>query len=117
MKKKTVQVKLPLSIYELLQDIAEASNWSFEEVMLRTIQSGMPPALGKVPDEFHDGLLALNALNDRDLMRVAEGEMPAALKEKGPDSADFKLLRQTYALRLLKWRGHPIPPPYEAIVN
>jgi hypothetical protein len=114
--KKKVQVEVPLSIYELLQDIAQASGWSFEEVMLQTVKSGLPPSLGKVPADFHDSLLSLNGLGDRDLLRVVEGELPKGVK-KGPDSPDFKLLRQTYALRLLKWRGHPIPTPYEALVS
>ncbi|MCP4425626.1 MAG: hypothetical protein GY803_14115 [Chloroflexi bacterium] len=116
MKKKKVQLELPMSIYDLLQDIAEASDWTFQKVILQTVKAGLPPSLGKVPDDFHDGLLVLNGLGDRDLMRVAEGDIPSDL-EDGPDSADFKLLRQTYALRLLKWRGHPIPPPFEALVS
>ena len=116
MKKKSVQVEVPLSIHELLQDIAQSSGWSFEEVLLQTIKSGLPPSLGKVPEDFHEGLLLLNSLGDRDLLRVVEGELLGNLP-KGPKSADFKLLRQTYALRLLKWRGHPIPSPYEALVS
>lgn len=116
MKKKSVQVEIPLSIYELLQDIAQSSGWSFEEVLLQTVKSGLPPSLGKVPEDFHEGLLTLNSLGDRDLLRVVEGELPSSMP-KGPKSADFKLLRQTYALRLLKWRGHPIPSPYEALVS
>lgn len=116
MKKKKVQVEIPLSIHELLQDIAQASDWPFEEVILQTIKAGLPPSLGKVQTDFHEGLLALNALGDRDLLRVVEGDLPAGLPE-GPKSPDFNLLRKTYALRLLKWRGHPIPSPYEALVS
>jgi hypothetical protein len=116
MKKKSVQIEVPLSIHELLQDIAQSSGWSFEEVLLQTIKAGLPPSLGKVPEEFHEGLLTLNSLGDRDLLRVVEGELPGSLP-KGPKSADFKLLQKTYALRLLKWRGHPIPSPYEALVS
>ena len=94
MKKKSVQVEVPLSIHELLQDIAQSSGWSFEEVLLQTIKSGLPPSLGKVPEDFHEGLLLLNSLGDRDLLRVVEGELPGSVP-KGPKSADFKLLRQT----------------------
>ena len=116
MKKKSVNIEIPLSIHELLQDIAQSSGWSFEEVLLQTIKSGLPPSLGKVPVDFHEGLLLLNSLGDRDLLRVVEGELTGSVP-KGPKSADFKLLRQTYALRLLKWRGHPIPSPYETLVS
>lgn len=116
MKKKSVQLEIPLSIYELLQDIAQSSGWAFEDVLLQTIKAGLPPSLGKVPEDFHEGLLFLNSLGDRDLLRIVEGDLPDGLPQ-GPKSADFKLLRQTYALRLLKWRGHPIPSPYEALVS
>lgn len=116
MKKKTVQVELPLSIHHLIAEVAEASGWTFQDVVIQTIKSGLPPSLSKVPEAFHDDLLVLNKLGDRDLLRVVEGELPDGLSQ-GPDSPDFKLLRQTYALRLLKWRGHPIPSPYEALVS
>ncbi len=111
--KKKVQVELPASIYNLLQEIADSSGWPLQEVMLQTIKSGMPPSLSKVPEAFHEGLLALNKLGDRDLLRVVEGELPP----KGKKSPEFELLRKTYALRLLKWRGHPIPHPFEALVS
>lgn len=113
MKKKKVQVELPLSICYLLEEIAAASGWTMQEVMAQTVKAGLPPSLGKVPEDFHDDLLALNKMGDRDLLRVIEGE----LELSGQRSADFKLLRKTYALRLLKWRGHPVPPPFEALVS
>jgi len=109
-----VSLELPLTIHNQLTQIAEASAWSFEEVLLRTIHSGMPPSLSKVPLEFHDDLISLNRLDDRDLMRIADGKWPApkrssALRQK----ADFDALRRTYALSLLKWRGHPVTPSFE----
>ena len=61
MKKKKVEVEIPLSIYELLQDITQSSKWPFEEVVLQTIKAGLPPSLGKVPTEFgKDHLIASN---------------------------------------------------------
>jgi len=116
-KKKKVQIELPESIYRLLQQVAEASEWPLEEVLLQSVKSGLPPSTGKVPEEFRDGLLALCKLDDRSLLRVVEGDIPAELQGKGGHKGDFKLLQQTYALRLLKWRGHPIPPPFEALIS
>lgn len=118
MKTKSVQVELPLGFYEDLKEIAEASSWSLEQVLLQCIKSGMPPTLHKVPEAFHEELIGLNRLNDRDLLRVVEGDWPAGGKENELQrKADFSVLRRTYALSLLRWRGHPIPAPYEALIG
>ncbi|MFQ5398420.1 MAG: hypothetical protein ACE5E7_02355 [Anaerolineae bacterium] len=109
-----VSLELPLTIHRQLTQIAEASAWSFEKVLLRTIRSGMPPSLSKVPLEFHDDLISLNRLDDRDLMRIADGEWPAPKRKSAlHKAADFDALRRTYALSLLKWRGHPVQPSFE----
>ena len=114
---ETVQIDLPLSIYHQLKDIADASSWTFEEVVLQTIRAGLPPLLSKVPHVFHEELLSLNSLSDRDLLRVVEGELPpTGDQNEEHKKADFDLLRRTYALSLLKWRGHPIPAPYESLI-
>lgn len=113
MKTKKVEVALPLSIYDDLQQIADASSWSLEKVIVQTIKSGMPPSLGKVPADFHTELIELNGLSDQELMRIVEGEPPATALDEQRKKADFVALRRTYALSLLKWRGHPVPMPYE----
>lgn len=114
MSTRTVQIELPSHIYEELADIASASTMSLEEVVLQTIKSGMPPSLGKVPPAFHEELIGLNGLSDQDLMRVLEGDWPAPeVKDDLHRKADFNSLRRMYALSLLRWRGHPIPNPYE----
>lgn len=119
-KKVTVEVELPETIHDQLKDIAEYSSddWTFQEVLLQTIRNGLPPLLSKVPHAFHEELLAINKLGDRDLLRVIEGEMPLdeSQKDEAHQKVDYDLLRRTYALSLLKWRGHPIPPPYEALI-
>ena len=118
MKTKRIQVELPLGFYEDLREIAEASSWPLEKVVLQCIKTGMPPTLHKVPEAFHEELMGLNGLNDRDLLRVVEGNWPSAGKENEQQrKANFDVLRRTYALSLLRWRGHPIPAPYEALIG
>lgn len=117
MSKIPVQIELPAYIHGQLKKISDVSGASIEEILLQTVKAGLPPILTKVPDAFHDDLLALNKLSDRDLLRVVENELPStAVQDDEHKKADFDLLRRTYALSLLKWRGHPIPPPYEALV-
>lgn len=118
MKTKKVEVNLPASIYNELQQVAEASTWPFEKVLLQTIRNGLPPSLSKVPAAFHEELIALNRLDDMELLRVSEGEWPESGKQdEMHKKADFATLRRTYALSVLKWRGHPVPTPYDALLG
>jgi hypothetical protein len=107
--RKKITLELSTTDYNLLKDIADASKWPIEEVAMQCLKSGLPPSLSKVPEAFHDELLSLNALSDQDLMKVADGKSPAP-KEKSElyKKANFIALRRTYALSLLRWRGHPI---------
>lgn len=111
MKTHKVTIDLSDTDYKLLKEVSDASGWPMAEVIVQCIQAGMPPTLSKVPAPFHEELISLNKLSDRDLMRVADGDWPAP---KNPSElhrkADFVSLRRTYALSLLKWRGHPISP-------
>ncbi|MCB8925057.1 MAG: hypothetical protein H6652_05470 [Ardenticatenaceae bacterium] len=104
-----ITLDLSTTDYNLLKEVADACKWPIEEVAIQCIKCGMPPSLTKVPDAFHEELLGLNALSDRDLMKVVDGDWPAP-KGKGElyKKADFLALRRTYALSLLRWRGHPI---------
>lgn len=118
MSTKEIAIELPETLYNELQDVATAAGLPLEKVIVQTIRSGMPPSLSKVPAAFHQELLALNKLNDRDLIRVVEGDLPPAQRDdEQRRKADFQSLRRIYALSLLKWRGHPIPSPYETLVD
>jgi hypothetical protein len=108
---KSVSLSLPLSLYQRLEAVARASARPFEEVLLQTIRNGMPPALHKVPEKFHDLLLPLNRLDDQELWQAAQGELPVEEMSDEAQKVDFTTLRRAYALALLKWRGHPIPDP------
>ncbi len=116
MSNTVVRLSLPPEIYEELAMIADISpKMSLEDVIMQTIRTGMPPSLGKVPKPFHDELMPMNALGDMDLLRIIEGDWP--LPEARDDDMfrkfDFTALRTTYASKLLRWRGHPVPIPYE----
>ncbi len=111
MKTRKVTIELSEGDYNLLKEVADSSGWPIKEVVVQCIQSGMPPTLSKVPDAFHDELVPLNSLGDLELMRIADGDWPAPKKQSDLHrKADFVALRRTYALSLLKWRGHPINP-------
>lgn len=115
MSETKVIVQLPHSIYERLHDVAEASGQPFDDVLLQTIKNGMPPSLQKVPDQFHDQLLALNKFDDKNLWEAFQGKWPDEDKSHLAEQADLATLRRAYAFALLKWRGHPMPEPSELL--
>jgi hypothetical protein len=118
MKNHPIQLELPHSVYERLAEVAEASGWKLEDVVLQSLKGGMPPSLGKVPVDFHGELLGLNKLNDQQLWEVVQGKRPKADKGESLEAqkADLPTLRKAYAFALLKWRGHPMPDPQDFLV-
>lgn len=109
----TVQVEIEEDIYAELQQMAEASTWSMNDVLAQTIKSGLPPSLSKVPAAFQAELLALNSLGDKNLMDVADGVgLDLDSLNEAQKKADFATLRRTYAMSVLRWRGHPVPNLY-----
>ena len=127
-----ITLELPPALYQRLAEVAEASHQSLNDVVLQSIQTGLPPSLEHVPDRFRADLIALNQLSDDVLWDVAALDLAddkAALYEElllknqqGPleeneqalldtlrEEADVLMLRRAYAYALLKWRGHRIP--------
>lgn len=106
-----VTIALPERVYQRLREIAEASGQGLEPVLLRTIEEGMPPDVDRVRPQYRDGLLALHKLSDQQLMDMVMN--PYEEPKGDPHKSDWETLQRAYASRLLKWRGHPIPTPYE----
>lgn len=113
-----VTLDLPEKIHHRLKSLADASGIPIEDVVLRTIESGMPPGLSKVPARFHNDLLALNGLDDNKLWQVVMGKLGGD-EHTDPEAkkADWPTLRRAYAFALLKWRGHPVPTSYDILVE
>lgn len=118
MKEHVVNLTLPESIYEPLQQIAVATGMSLDEVVVQTLKGGMPPSLRKVPAAFHEELLSLNKMDDIQLWDVIQGKEKSRSKyDEEHEMADFPMLRRAYAFSLLKWRGHPVPSPQEMMLE
>lgn len=112
-----ITIELTETEYADLLEIAQASSWSIEKVIHQCIRCGMPPSLNLVPAEFHTDLLALNRMDDMILLQIIEGNLPIKGKlDEFHKKADYPALRRTYALSLLRWRGHPVPAPYESMI-
>jgi hypothetical protein len=128
-----VTLQLPEHVYLRLQLIAQATQQSFDDVVLRAIQVGAPPSWEDAPAESQADLAALDRLDDDTLWHIARQRQPVAemvryqeLLEKNANAilsdaeraeltqlrtaADCFMLRKVQAAALLRWRGHHIPP-------
>jgi hypothetical protein len=104
-----------------------------EELVRQALEAGVPPLPENLPAPMRDDLIALEGLSDEALWQAAQGRLGEAkaqrqseLLEKNSggtitdderqtladlrNEADQLMLRKAYALVLLKWRGHRLPP-------
>lgn len=128
-----VTLRLPEHLYIRLQHLAQATQQSFDAIVLRAIEVGVPPCWEGAPAAFQADLAALDHLDDDALWRIARRRQTAAemvryqeLLEKNANgtlseterteltqlrtAADRFMLQKVQAAALLRWRGHHIPP-------
>jgi succinate dehydrogenase flavin-adding protein (antitoxin of CptAB toxin-antitoxin module) len=129
---QTITVKLPQAIYRRLEHTAAMTNQSLDNVLLQTIRGNIPPSPEDAPDEIRDELAALLSLNDGDLWAVAQSSIDPEqwqrhqhllqknaagnLSEREQHElerlraeTDRHVFRRSFALAVLKWRGHTLP--------
>jgi hypothetical protein len=129
---QSVNIELPEEIYQRLKDMATATQRSVEEVIFQTIRGNLPPALDDLPPDQRDLVADLHLRSDEALWAVARESLPdqhwrrhQRLLDKAQTSAltgaerteltelreatDHFVIRRSYALALLKWRGYTIP--------
>lgn len=130
---QAVTVNLPKAIYERLQHVATAVNRPLEEIIFQSIQGNLPPALDDLPHELRQPLMSLQTMSDQELWSVAKSVVnprqwsrhEALLQKKQNASlsteeelelsslrttVDQLVLRRSYAMALLKWRGYSLAP-------
>jgi hypothetical protein len=128
----TVTLQLPEEIHSRLERVAEATHQALETVVFQTIQGNLPPSIEDVPPEMRDELSALQNASDETLWVIASESLPKGqwrrhqkllrknaargLKQAEQDElmqlrgqTDRLVMRRSYALALLKWRGHTLP--------
>lgn len=102
---------------------------------MRAVQVGSPPSWEEAPSAFQADLAALDRVDDEMLWRVARSNQLdhdmtryQELLDKNANEtlstderaelsnlrvdADRFMLRKAYAVDLLRWRGHAIPPAH-----
>ena len=132
---QTITLQLPNEIYTRLELAASAIKQPLETVLLRIVETSLPP-LDDTPPEFQKDIEALETMNDEELWEVMLSKVPPTQQRKlhrllnknqsgtltpreGKEleslqfQADKVMLRKAHAAVLLKWRGHRIPTPEE----
>lgn len=133
MTTQEVILPLPENVYLRLQQVAQATQRSFTEVLLHAVQVGSPPSWEDAPAEFQTALAALDRLDDHALWQIARSHRTEADLERYQElldknandaltdaeraeltqlrtEADRFMLRKAHAAALLRWRGHHMPP-------
>ncbi|MFM5886828.1 MAG: hypothetical protein ACKOQS_00825 [Dolichospermum sp.] len=128
----TVTLQIPEIIYQRLVNTAHATQRPLQEVILRALQVGSPPAWDDIPEEFQAEIAALDKLDDNTLWQIFHSQKTAAdmeeynnLLEKNSSGrlteterlnlisfrqeADLFMLRKAQAAVLLRWRGYSLP--------
>jgi hypothetical protein len=134
MSAQTVTLTLPEDVYRRLEQMAEAIHLPVEEVAYQTMRGNLPPIVDDVLPELKHELAALQSLGDEDLWRVVQEPIPPASWRKHQlllhrsetgtlnetqhatlnqlrTATDHFVIRRSFALALLKWRGHTLPTP------
>jgi hypothetical protein len=132
MTTRTINITLPDDVYRRLQQMADATRRPMEAVVIQSIQGNLPPSADDLSPDLRSELSALQDLSDAELWSLAREPLPAeqwrhhqrllrkhatgALTAREQqdldqlrDTTDRAVLRRSYALALLKWRGYSLP--------
>jgi hypothetical protein len=131
MATQVVNIELPEDIYQRFQDAAGLSQQPLEDVIFQTIRGNLPPVLADLAPEHRTLVADLQRLGDDALWAIGKESLPTVqwrrhqrLLHKGEEgmlrpteqielaelreATDRLVTRRSYALALLKWRGHTI---------
>jgi hypothetical protein len=131
MSRPLLTLELPDDIYERVRRAAKGMKQPVEKALVDIVRAATP-SLEKVPPEHRPALEALEDLSDEELWKVSKKRLTAAKQRRLADlldknqrgeltdrerqaltklrtAADRVMLERSYALLLLKYRGHRIP--------
>ena len=128
---QTLTLHLPENVYRHLQQVAQETDQSLEAVASQAIQGNLPPLLEDLPGGWRDDLVELQSLDDQVLWKIVNESLPADQWEQHQnlllqnqeddltadeaaeltqlrEATDYFVLRRSYALAILKWRGYSV---------
>lgn len=124
-------INLPDPVFQQLRTLAESTRQPLSDLVLQSIAGNLPPNVNDAPAEIQAELLQMQALNARELRKIAQAQMPHSQQEEhlrlleknssGAISASEKarlsdlrnladqlMLKKAHACAILRWRGKPI---------
>ena len=133
MVSQSLTLHLPDHIYRRLKRVAQTTRQPMEAVAYQSLQANLPPLIEDVPDEWRGDLIEFEQLDDEALWKIAQEQLLKTQWERHQEllqrnqdgvltddergeltrlrtAADRFVFRKSYALALLKWRGHAIFP-------
>jgi hypothetical protein len=128
----TITVNFPKPIYQRLQRQAKVFKKPIDDVVVHTVERGLPYWLDMIPPDFEMELTKLEKLSISHLHKIAKSKLPAIkqrkldrLLEKNSEGtitlneiaelddvqleANLMMLKKAKALALLRSRGYPLP--------
>ena len=132
MSTQIINIQLPSEIYQRLKGVATATNQPLETVLIQTLRGNLPPSIDDISPDLQHLVVDLQPLSDETLWEIVKAPLPPTqwrrherlLKKAQNESlsvaeqseldvlrtaADQYVTRRSYALALLKWRGHTLP--------
>jgi hypothetical protein len=129
---QTISVQLPDDMVRRMQRVAVATNQSLEAVLVQTIRGNLPPSLDDLSGEAREQVADLPARADDDPWAIVGETLPPrhirrqqhlprkvaseTLTQAEQDeltrlreATDRHVIRRSFALALLKWRGQTLP--------
>ena len=133
MTTQSITLHLSDPVYRYLQQVATITKRPLEQLVRLSVEGNLPPSVENAPQELQDELLAMQSLSPTQLTSIANSQLPQSQRERylslleqnsaggisTEDSAEMEALRlaadrlmvrKGYALAVLRWRGHSIPP-------
>jgi hypothetical protein len=127
-----VTINLPDKVLHRLQQAATTLQRPLEEMIEQTIQSNLPPLIEDLPPSLQTEAAALQQADDQSLWHIVQEALPDEQWERHTEllsrqqegslseaearelaqlreGVDRFVLRRSFVLALLKWRGHSLP--------
>ena len=131
MVSQSITLNIPDNVFQRLQRMAQMIHQPLEAVVFQSLRGNLPPLIEDVPEEWRDEMADMEQLPDNALWKVGKEPLPERqwarhqeLLEQNQDGiltdserreleqlrtmTDRFVFRRSYALALLKWRGHAI---------
>ena len=127
----SIVLELPETLFRRIERAAQGLNQPMPQALVRIVENSLP-SLDKVPQQHRAELEALEPLTNQDLWSVSQEVLPPDMQRELSDllrenerqtlipvrearldallgESNRLMLRKSYALALLKWRGGKIP--------